>query len=210
MESYKDYLIILSPPEKINKIITDYKKRSVEIIGKYPAMHSKPHITINDDLPRQKPFMFEPLVNAMARNIEELSPIELKLADFSYFTNIDHYTIFADIENTEQTKRWFKQLRKTIRLKKFIKPHITVNRTISADSFNKLWPVLKENSLKESFTIDRLTVLCRESFVRDARYEIFAEIPFKGVELSDPTPQIKSIKPLKLINPSGDQQLSLF
>ena len=67
MNTYQDYLIILSPPGRINDQVKKYKQSSARLIGDFEGMHSKAHISIKT-LKRQRPGEPDQLFAKLKRN----------------------------------------------------------------------------------------------------------------------------------------------
>jgi len=185
MQTYADYMMIIAPPKNVMYDIDRYKRASARVIGNFDGMHSTAHISINHQH-RCKPFVAQHGLSQMAESLGHISPIELQISNFKYFTHGNNaMTIYACVVINERNDKWFKALRNSMRLvqKNFV-PHITVVKNIPAEKFKLLWPKFEQCKLQCSFKADRLTVLQRETYNERSRWEIYREFPF-GTKLME-------------------------
>lgn len=181
MQSYTDYLMLIAPPKSVMYDIDRYKRASARLIGNFDGMHSPAHISINHQH-RCKPFIAQHGLSQMAENLGYLSPLQLQISNFKYFTHGQAgMTIYACIVLNEYNERWFKALRNSMRLvqKNFV-PHITVVKNIPADKFNILWPKFENARYQSAFIADRLIVLQKETYADRAKWEKYREFQFGG------------------------------
>jgi 2'-5' RNA ligase len=179
MMSYADYLIIISPPDAVMKEIGRYKRASVNVIGHYEGMHSRAHISITHQT-RCKPFLVQPAVIIMEKKLSTIAPVELCIKGFNFFNHgKTAKTIYAEIELTPETQKWFKLLKIQlgIKVKNFV-PHITVAKNIPVTAFNKLWPKFANRSFNEVFTVNSLTILQRETYSEHPEWKVYKELFF--------------------------------
>lgn len=179
MQTYADYLMIISPPESIIKEISRYKRASVNVIGHFEGMHSTAHITITHQI-RCKPFLVQPAIAAMANKLCTMAPVELQINGFDFFNHgKTSKTIYAVIERDSRSDKWFKLLtsRMGIKAKNFV-PHVTIVRNIPVTAFNKLWPNFENRHWSETFTANSLTVLHRDTFVEYCEWRVYKELFF--------------------------------
>jgi 2'-5' RNA ligase len=178
MESYKDYLFILTPPNPISEQIKKFKQASERLIGEYEGMNSKAHITLKT-LRRQKPYFTEPLLEEIEKELSLIEPFTLQLNGFATFLPTDFTTIYAAIRSTPEMEDWFKRLRKCLKEKKAV-PHITIARQVPYEQAKKLWPKFKDRRWDETFEVKALTILERETFGHTKPWKQFKVIPFRG------------------------------
>lgn len=179
MIAYADYLIVISPPESIIKEVSRYKRASVNLIGHFEGMHSAAQIVITHQV-RCKPYMVQPAIDHMAGRISTMPPIELQINGFGFFNNsYSTKTIYAIIEQTTRTDNWFKLLisQLGIGIKNF-NPRIIIAKNIPVTSFNKLWPNFEGRSFSETFMVNNLTILHRETFVEYCEWRVYKELFF--------------------------------
>ncbi len=209
MKNYADFMILLSPPDKIKALVRDYKLYTAEVIGNYESMHSIAHISIKK-MHRQKSFLTEPAIRSLTPKLTTIPPVTLTIDSFDYFNHGEDYkTIYAKISTPPEVTQWFKTLKKHLNIKEFMVPHITISRNIPVSDFNLLWPYFKAIKWNESFTINELTVLEKETFAPFAKWKEFTRLPFTGktAEVLVPTPSL--VKPLRSA-PGQGVQTSLF
>jgi 2'-5' RNA ligase len=208
MSDYKDYMILLSPPEEINTQVKKFKQASKRLIGEFESMHSKAHISLKN-MRRQKEHWIVPIFEQLEKELSLIEPMTLQINGFSTFLPTDFTTIYAAIKSTPEMEDWFKRIRKSLNEKKTV-PHITIARQIPNALARKLWPKFKERQWDDEFEIDKLTILQRETFGSDKHWKPFKEIRFRGTYDYNYVMQVKKMKESKVIKDIDDQQISLF
>ncbi|MGZ3946046.1 MAG: 2'-5' RNA ligase family protein [Mucilaginibacter sp.] len=178
METYKDYIIILSPPMHIAEKVKQFKLAAQRLIGEFEGMYSKAHISLKR-LHRQKPFWTEPLFEKLDKQLSLMEPFTLQINGFATFLPTDYTTIYAAIRSTPEMEDWFKRLRQCLNEKKAV-PHITIARQVPNDKAKKLWPKFKDRPWDEHFEVKYLTILERETYGYDQTWQVFKQIPFRG------------------------------
>ncbi len=179
MQTYADYLVVISPPGEILKAISRYKQASVNTIGHFEGMYSTAQIIITHQT-RCKPYLVNPVIDLMANRLGTMPPIELQINGFNFFNNgYTAKTIYAVIERTDRTDTWFKLLQKQmgIRIKGFV-PHIAIAKNIPVTSFNKLWPNFEGRAWSETFIASHLTILHKDTFVEYCEWRVCRELFF--------------------------------
>lgn len=205
MKGYTDFLMLLSPSDKVKAVVSTHKCHAANIIGNYESMHSTAHISIKM-LHQQKTFLTEPGILAFRKRLCLIPPVTLSIDGFDYFNHGEEFkTIYARIRSTPETTHWFKMLKQHLHVKEFMVPHITICRNIPVADFDKLWPHFKAMEWKETFTVNALTVLQRETFASFAKWEPFTELPFESKTQYSLAPPKSS-----LLKPMNSQQISLF
>ncbi|QHS57061.1 2'-5' RNA ligase family protein [Mucilaginibacter sp. 14171R-50] len=198
MNSYIDYLFLLSPPQIIKELIGKYKMASVKHIGSYKSMGSPAHISIMH-AERQKPFYASTTIAKVEARLNSMPPVLLHIDGFKYFTHIhDQYTIYAHIRITPAVDTWFALIKRHLEVKKGLIPHITVVRNIPASDFNTLWPHFRHKRVVEPFWIDELKIVTRETFGGMAGWQPFKTVQFKGANLLLPKDDVTSRTQVKL------------
>lgn len=179
MESYKDYLMIISPPDDVIKQISKYKRASANKIGLFKGMHSIAHISITHQ-ERCKPFMAEPFILNMEKRLLSMQPVELQITGFNFFKHGEvGFTIYAVVNAAPPNHNWFKLLRRQMGIKvvNFV-PHITVLKNISPSLFKRLWPYFENSKYETSFKANSLTILHRETFAEHVEWRPYKELFF--------------------------------
>ncbi len=178
MESYKDYLIIISPPAEVIKQISKYKRAAANKIGNFKGMHATAHISITQQ-ERCKPFMADPFMTRMEQRLLTMQPAELHIKNFKFFKHgAVGFTIYAEVSVPPPNQNWFKLLRRQMGFKVDFTPHITVLKNISPSAFNKLWPYFENSHYEAIFKAASLTVLQRETFADYREWQPYKELYF--------------------------------
>jgi hypothetical protein len=179
MVAYADYLMVITPPDHIIKDISRYKRASVNVIGHFDGMHSSAQIVITCQT-RCKPFLVQPAIEQMAARLSTMPPVELRINGFGFFAaGKACKSIFAAVEKTTQVDNWFKLLHRQlgVRDKNFM-PHIIIARNIPVTAFYKLWPNFGDRAWSETFAVNSLTVLQRETFAEYCEWRVYKELFF--------------------------------
>lgn len=114
MEAYVDYMMLIAPPKSVMYDIDRYKRASARIIGDFPGLRSPAHISINRQH-RCKPFIAQHGLSQMAEKLGHISPMELKISNFKYFTHGPNaMTIYACIVVDQHAERWFKDRKSVV------------------------------------------------------------------------------------------------
>ncbi len=180
METYQDYLFLLQPSDTVKHQIRQCKLKASAYIGNYPGMKGTAHISLFNTH-RQKPHVIGSFIEMLRRRIESMPPVTLDLEGFQFFVHGEKsVTIYARIKPSYRSDNWFELLKKQLRTKNELIPHITVTKAISYDSFFKLWPELRSVNYADTFTVNELTILARESLNPNTSYRILEKIPFKN------------------------------
>lgn len=179
MMSYADYLIVISLPDNLIKEISRYKRASVNIIGHFEGMHSTANITIAHQT-RCKPFLALPAIEQIEKRLITLPPAELTITGFNFFSHGQtSKTIYAVIERAPGTDNWFKLLvqQTGIKIKNFV-PHIPIAKNIPQGSFNKLWPNFQNRDFFDTFKVNSLTIMHRETYAEYCEWAVYKELFF--------------------------------
>ncbi len=205
MSIYEDYLMLLSPPETVKHEIARYKKASARLIGNFKSMDSPAHISVQH-LERQKPFMADKNLELMEQALNTMPPVLLHMDGFAHFTHLhNRMTIYATIRTTPATDEWFNTLKKKLRIKKNIIPHITVVRDIPEKDFDTLWPHFRHKKLVEPFWVKELTILKRDTLDAFAKWDKFKVFEFKNMTGTGYTRD-----ELELLRAGDPDQINLF
>jgi 2'-5' RNA ligase len=178
MNTYHDYLFILSPPGYINEKVKKYKQSSVRLIGDFEGRRSKAHISMKTPK-HQRPGELDQLFDKLEKELSLIEPFTLHINGFATFLPTDFTTIYAAIKSTPEMEDWFKRLRKCLEEKKTI-PHITIARQVPNEKAKKLWSKFKDRPWDKGFEVDRLTILQRNSHGKERYWRVFREILFRG------------------------------
>lgn len=179
--TYSDYLMLISPPDRVSEVIGKYKKATFKHIGSFDGLYSTPHISLTTQL-RQMPVMMTQKLEFYQRSVNRLPAIPLYINGFSYFTNEKAgMTIYAKIEMNGHVEKWFGELRKALGGKQKIVPHITIAKSLSPEYFQRLWPKFINQQYQFEFTPQSITVLSRPMIgSREKIWTPFKELHFNN------------------------------
>ncbi len=208
MKGYSDYLFVFSPHENIIGKVRSMKQFCAGMIGSFETLHSKAHITFQP-FPRKKPFWIEPIVSKLEKEFSLLPPITLQMNGFGIFTNGDHNTIYGRLKLTPSADEWFKDVRRSLKLKK-TEPHITIAKSLTQQEFKRLWPHFGNRDWSDAFVIDKLTILQRETIGHDRGWTKVKDIPFKGNPDTYRLKRTKDVEEITAANSHYGHQVSLF
>jgi hypothetical protein len=210
MKTYADFLVVLSPTELIKDRIGICKNEAAKLIGPYDGLHGIANISIKH-MPRQKPFMTAPFIKGLEKTISGMPPVTLTIEGFDFFIHGEEYrTLYAKIGSTPASTQWFKVLKKNLNVREFLVPHITIARNLPVAAFKQLWPRFNSVRWVESFQVNRLTFLQKDSLDNAARWQIFTEMPFEGKIRADEVPEKRMDVGVITQKPGINQQISLF
>lgn len=178
MNAYTDYLIIISLPQELEKEMSRYKRASVNAIGHFEGMHNRAYIPITHQV-RCKPFLAQPAFKRMGERLSTMPPVKLQINGFGYFSVGNTRTIYADIQLDTRVENWFQllTLQMHIKLKNFV-PHVALVKNIPLPSFNKLWPNFENRGFNYAFSVERLTILHRDTYAEHPEWRIYRELQF--------------------------------
>ena len=181
MEVNKVYSFILSPGDAVKRDIRNFKTFCRHVIGSYPSLFSKAHVTICEPYPERKEVMLR-MIHRLMHDLQQLPAAKIKLNGFKYFVNADgKYVIYVSLELNAHLKLWFQKLRLELGDKSNGIPHITIARGISATQFKTLWPHFENFSYQRTFTVKQLTIL-KSDIIKAGPHEVYKEIPFGNAD----------------------------
>ncbi|MBW4891392.1 2'-5' RNA ligase family protein [Mucilaginibacter sp. HMF5004] len=177
--TYSDYMLLIAPPDEVIEMVRKYKLSSARMIGNFDSMHSKAHISVTGQY-RQMPVTMRQKLDNYQRFVGRLKSIELRIAGFAYFSHgRSGFTIYAKIELNTEVNKWFAHLKRIFGDRQGITPHITIAKNIPPHAFKMLWPEFAMREYAETFTPDKLTVLCRPTInINDDNWVHFKELHF--------------------------------
>lgn len=179
----KQFLNLISLPDDADKNIKRFKRACAKHIGDFPSVNSRAHISF-DRLVFDTDVSYKAVDHKMFYDVVEsilsnVPAIGLKITGFNFFNHGAHHrTIYAAIELDAVTMRWFDFVKKVFLQKDRIIPHITIARNISVDAFNKLWPYFQNLKYSDSFDVEEITILCKDSGSQGP-YQIYKVMPLR-------------------------------
>lgn len=164
---FHEYLLLLSPDEKIKHETMEIKKVFNKEYGINNATISRPHITLVNfcQFESMEKSIFETL-KAISKHVQ---PTVIELSGFGQFKES---TIFIDVIENSSILNCItlikSHVRKKLNLSRRFKPqfsnhlHLTIARKISASQFINAWKVCKDKEYNNSFIADEMLLLKRE------------------------------------------------
>lgn len=177
----KDYLFVIPPSNAVLLQVEHYKGEVAKIIGQYPGMHTKAHLTVNY-LPNKNPHQVTLALETIKRNAVKLPPVNIGINGFSFFEHIKNntLTIYIAVKGTYQTDNWLDALKKCFPTTYLKIPHITITKGMSANNFYKLWPQFKQLTYQDTFVADKVLVFERNAIPDNKGYRKIDVIHFNN------------------------------
>jgi 2'-5' RNA ligase len=207
---YAFYHFILPIPDHVDVMVRKLKNEAKRVIGNYPSMYAKPHITINN-YPRKPENVDVQGFSFLSRKLNLMPPTVFEIDGFDCFNESNDYnkTIFARLKLTPQNKYWLKLLKASVGDSSTI-PHITIARAVNPEQFYRLWPHFQKRELNVKFVVNRLTILKNLLLDIDQHAKVYREFEFRGSENElTGLDNLASTRQFKNY-PSINQQISLF
>lgn len=155
----KDYSLIIPLDENIVSKFIFLKLKAWEMIGDYPSLHSKAHITVNND-PNLHSYIFEEKLTYYQRKLSFVSAFKVIVSGFGFFKhNANSYTIYAEVKLDNTMKNRLQNFDRTFSKGVVKTPHITIAKTVSKSKYEKLWSYFEHLQFECSFYADKITVL---------------------------------------------------
>ncbi len=198
---------VLSLPDHINTDIVKLKNEAKRIIGDYPSMHAKPHITTNN-YPRHPIHVHDHGFSMFERGLTALPAVVFEIDGFDCFNEKNDYnkTIYAKLKMSDHNNYWLKLLWDIVG-KGSGTPHITIARAITPEQFDLLWPYYQKREMKKKFVVSKFTIL--KNLVNSGS-TVYREFEFKGsAESLTSVYQDYLMRNLKSAS-SVNRQISLF
>jgi len=178
-----EFLLVLNTPPDVESQVIDYKKAVERVSGSFKSRHSRPHITLGKF--GVYSFQEHQLIDSVTRTAALFQPFELNLRDFDHFNGTVIYIDVVEKETINELQQWLRveQKRSGLKLPSKLqvfpnKPHLTIARGIEGADFEAAWRLFENQTYKNHFDVQQLTLLKR-TVKRDVqeRYEKAAEVP---------------------------------
>jgi 2'-5' RNA ligase len=156
--------------------------------NKYGWAYSKPHFTVFDII--QPVYNEERLIRNFKRNIEKISPFQIELCGFDYFSQ-NTYTLYIKVKDEKKFSEMAKYVRKFLNpIMKSVKdyppqynlknPHLTIAKGIPEPEFLQAWQSWENAEYLSSTTADCILLLRRPFTNVNLKYEIVGDYPLLG------------------------------
>ncbi len=157
--SKRDYLLIIPLAEDIVSKFIYFKLKAWELIGDFPSLHSKAHITINHDHNIQS-FIFEEKLAYYQRKLPLINAFEIRVCGFDFFKHSQNsYTVYAKVNVDTTMKTTLHRFTRTFSKGTIQTPHITIAKEISKEKYEILWQYFKNLKYDSFFYADKITIL---------------------------------------------------
>ena len=185
MENNIQYLAIIKPNRRVTSDAMDMKIRCKK---KYGWNYSKPHFTVFDII---QPFHNEKrVIRNFERNIENISPFQIDLCGFDYFSR-KTYTLYIKLKDEKEFSEMAQYIRKFFSpIMKSVKdypphynsknPHLTIAKGILEPEFLQAWQSWKNTEYQSSTAADHILLLRRPFTYGNLKYEIIGDYPLLG------------------------------
>jgi 2'-5' RNA ligase len=185
MENNIQYLAIIKP----NKWVTsDAIGMKIRCKNEYGWVYSQPHFTVFDII--QPVHNEERLIRNFERNIENISPFQIDLCGFDYFSK-STYTLYIKLKDEKKFSEMAQHIRKFFNpILKSVKdypphyntknPHLTIAKGILESEFLQAWHSWENAEYQSSTTADRILLLRRPFTFGNLKYEIVGDYPLLG------------------------------
>ena len=182
------YLGVIKPNKCVTSDTMDMKIRCKNDHDWVSAVYFKPHFTIFDII---LPAMYEKrLTKSFERNIENISPFQIDLYGFDFFSKSTCalYVKLKDEKEFSEMARYIKKFSNPIlKSVKDYSPHyntknahLTIAKGISKPKFMNAWRSWENAEYQSSTYADRMLLLRRPFLSVNFKYEIIGDYPFLG------------------------------
>lgn len=154
----QDYLLVITPSKEVISHVVAFKAKAKVLIGYFHSFNSKAHITVNHYYDKKALFMEEKLTY-YDKKLQCEKSVEMKVCGFDFFKHRDTYTIYAKVELNTAVKETFSVFKKILGSGVPSVPHITIARSLSPESFKKLWAYFEYLPYECCFYADKIAVL---------------------------------------------------
>ena len=182
------YLGIIKPNKWVTSDVMDMKIRCKNDHDLVSAVYSKPHFTVFDII--QPAINEERLIKSFKRNIKNISPFQIDLYGFDYFSG-STCTLYLKLKDEEEFSEMARYIRKfsnpILKSVKDYRPHyntknahLTIAKGISESEFMNIWRSWKNGKYQSSTKADHILLLRRPFTLVSLKYEIIGNYPFLG------------------------------
>ncbi len=188
-----EYLGVIKPNEIITSVVKAMKTKCKEHYGWNSAIYSTPHFTVVNFI--QPKHNHDRLISCFERNMENVSPFQINLCGFDYFTAQTNtlYVKLRDQEKFAEMANYVKKITKPI-LKSvpgypphYTKnAHLTIAKGIFKPEFSKAWTDWENVDYQATTNADGILLLRRPFTAGHVKYEEIGRYSFLGKGILDP------------------------
>jgi 2'-5' RNA ligase len=167
-----EYLLVISPDNKVGKQIADIKNIFSEEYGCKNAARLKPHVTMINFL--QYESTEYRILNCFEKFAKTICPFSIELNGFSSF---DTHTIYAKLASSYEVANVVKAMRskfknllessESLKPKFITSPHLTIARGMTNEQYEMAWPRWKKKDFSAAFDVKQISLIKRELNPRD-------------------------------------------
>jgi 2'-5' RNA ligase len=179
------YLAVVKPNRRVTSDAMNMKIRCKSENG---WEYSKPHFTVCDII--QPVYNEERLIRNFERNIKNVSPFQIDLCGFDYFSK-STYTLYIKLKDEKKFSEMAQYIRKFLNpIMKSVKdypphynsknPHLTIAKGILEPEFLQAWKSWENAEYQSSTIADRILLLRRPFTYCNLKYELVGDYPLLG------------------------------
>ncbi len=151
----QELFFIIAPPPHILSDVSVLKDDVQYLIGNtFADRFSRGHIALfkyNDE-------HLDEMIAHVEEKATHFKPFNVFIKDLNVFYQGQHRTLYLDIVNKYPIRDIFEKI---IKEDASFVPHIPIAKKLTAESFLKAWPYLKDLPYSQHFLCDRITVLAK-------------------------------------------------
>ena len=185
---FNQYLGIIEPDDFVKSDAMAMKIRCKNEYDWASAMYSKPHFTVFDII--QPAINEEKLIKSFERNIENISPFQIDLYGFDYFSG-SKCTLYVKLKDEKEFSEMARYIKKfSSPILKSVKDHtphyntknahLTIAKGIPESEFMKAWRGWENAEYQSTTNAYRILLLRRPSTLVNFKYEIIGDYQFLG------------------------------
>ncbi len=161
----KEYFIIVSPPEQIQKSINFYKDLYKRNFGDATFLKSKGHISLNKfEMLEEREIFLKRDLNLYFNSFKSFV---VQINSFNRFEGSN--TLYMQVSKDQLinlSRHLVTVLRSQVKLnakhaKMISAPHLTIAKLNSLNDLNRSWNLFKDEKFEDTFLVNRLVVLKR-------------------------------------------------
>jgi 2'-5' RNA ligase len=190
MKNHIQYLAIIAPNSRVTSDAIDMKIRCK---NEYGWNYTNPHFTVFNII--QPIHNEERLIRNFERNIKNISPFQIDLCGFDYFS-ASTYTLYIKLKEEKRFSEMAQYIRKFSNpIMKSVKdnpphynfrnPHLTIAKGILEPEFLQVWKSWENEEYQSSTIADQIILLRRPFTNGNLKYETVGEYPLLGKGLLD-------------------------
>lgn len=153
----QDYFVLISPSEEVKNETKKLKNKLYKIIGrKTENEYSIAHISLF----KTQYEMDNHLLEKLRKSLADVKPFTIAVNEADvFFHGATKKTLYLKIENPKPIQVLFETIGEEFKFRKEIVPHLTIEKALPINDFDKLGNDLSAFNYKSDWICDRITVL---------------------------------------------------